>query len=55
MSSDTTATDCWFLHGVPHGPVRKIGMKKFREFRRQLVFYGRYRNGRPCGPCWIHK
>ena len=30
-------------------------MKKFREFRRQLTFVGRYANGRPSGPCWSYR
>jgi hypothetical protein len=55
VSSDTTVTDCFFKDGVIHGPVRQIGMKKFREFRRQLLFVGHYRNGRPYGPCWEYR
>ena len=30
-------------------------MKKFREFRQQLLFVGHYLNGRPFGPCWQYK
>ena len=38
-----------------HGPARRIDMKKFREFRRQLVFVGVYRDGVPHGHCWQYK
>ena len=55
VSSDTTVTDCYFKDGVIHGPVRRIGMKKFREFRQQLLFVGHYRSGRPFGPCWQYR
>ena len=55
VSSDTTVTDCYFKDGVMHGPVRRIGMKKFREFRQQLLFVGHYRSGRPFGPCWQYR
>lgn len=30
-------------------------MKKFREFRRQLGFFGRYRSGRRSGVCWEYR
>ena len=30
-------------------------MKKFREFRRQLLFIGKYRNGKPAGNCWEYR
>ena len=52
ITTDTSVIDCYFKDGVMHGPVRRIDMKKFREFRRQLSFVGKYRNGRPHGTCW---
>ena len=55
VSIDTTVLECYFKDGVIHGPARQIGMKKFREFRRQLLFIGRYRNGEPSGPCWEYR
>ena len=55
IGSDTSVTDCVFRRGVMHGPARKIEMRKFREFRRQLTFFGRYRDGRPWGNVWIYK
>jgi hypothetical protein len=55
VSNDTIVTDCFFKDGIIHGPVRKIGMKKFREFRRQLLFVGHFRNGKPFGPCWEYR
>lgn len=55
VSSDTTVTNCFFKDGILHGPVRKVGIKKFREFRRQLLFVGRYKNGRPSGHCWEYR
>ena len=48
--------DCYLVDGVIHGgPVRKIDMKKFREFRRQLSFVGSYANGKPSGACWEYR
>jgi hypothetical protein len=44
VTTDTAVTECFFKDGVMHGPVRKFGMKKFREFRQQLLFVGRYRS-----------
>ena len=35
--------------------MRKIDMKKFREFRRQLSFVGSYANGKPSGACWEYR
>ena len=44
------------MDGVIHGgPVRRIDMKKFREFRRQLSFVGSYADGRPSGVCWEYR
>ena len=51
----TSVLDCRFRDGVLHGRARRIDMKKFREFRRQLTFVGRYTNGRPSGPCWSYR
>ena len=53
--SDTSVLDCHFRNSVVHGLARKIEMKKFREFRRQLTFYGGYKDGRPAGPCWEYR
>lgn len=51
----TSVLDCRFRDSVLHGRARRIDMKKFREFRRQLTFVGRYANGRPSGPCWNYR
>lgn len=54
IGSDTSVLDCFFKDSVVHGLCRKIDMKKFREFRRQLSFVGRYLDGRPAGNCWTY-
>lgn len=51
----TSVLDCRFRDSVLHGRARRIDMKKFREFRRQLTFVGRYTKGRPSGPCWSYR
>ena len=38
-----------------HGLVRKMQLKKFREFRTQLSYLGRYRSGKPYGRCWKYQ
>jgi hypothetical protein len=55
ISSSTSVLDCRFRDSVIHGRARRIDMKKFREFRRQLTFVGRYCNGRPNGYCWMYR
>ena len=55
ITTNTSVTEGFFVNGVLHGLARKVDMKKFREFRRQLSFIGRYRNGRAFGPCWLYK
>lgn len=52
VTNDTQVTDCFFQNGAIHGPMRRFAMKKFREFRQQLVFAGTYKHGRPSGMCW---
>ena len=55
ITTNTSATEGFLFNGVFHGLVRRIDMKKFREFRRQLGFVGRFRDGRPFGPCWEYR
>jgi len=55
IDMSTSVLDCRFRDSVLHGRARRIDMKKFREFRRQLTFVGRYANGRPSGPCWTYR
>ncbi len=55
VRNDTSVTDCYFVDSVLHGLARKIEMRKFREFRRQLTFFGRFRDGRPSGVCWQYR
>ena len=55
IDTATSVLDCRFRDSVLHGRARRIDMKKFREFRRQLTFVGRYANGRPSGPCWSYR
>ena len=35
-----------------HGVLRRIELKKFKTFRQQVTWLGRYHSGRPSGHCW---
>ncbi|TRY63804.1 hypothetical protein TCAL_15195 [Tigriopus californicus] len=55
VNGATTVFECFVKDDVPHGPVRQIHMKKFREFRRQITFIGHHRHGIPHGVCWEYR
>lgn len=52
IDKSTSVTEFVFKDSVAHGVARTIEMRKFREFRRQMTFIGRFQSGRPRGPCW---
>ncbi|CAB4055208.1 SETD7 [Lepeophtheirus salmonis] len=54
ITTNTSSYECFFKDSVLHGPLRKIDLKKFREFRRQVSFIGMFKNGLPQGPCWAY-
>ena len=55
VRTDTSVTLCYVRRGRIHGLARRVEMKKFREFRQQLTFVGRYHSGRAVGPTWRYK
>jgi len=52
VTKNTTVYEGWFKDSCLHGPVRITVMKKFKTFRQQVSWLGRYRGGVATGQCW---
>jgi len=55
VTPDTSVLEGWCTQSRLNGPVRRIDMKKFRTFRQQVCWLGRYKNGVAYGQCWEWK
>ncbi|XP_023344428.1 histone-lysine N-methyltransferase SETD7 [Eurytemora carolleeae] len=52
VTSDTSVVEGWCRYSKLNGPARTIIMKKFRTFRQQVSWLGRYKDGVHWGQCW---
>jgi len=52
VTDDTSVLEGWCVRGQLTGPARRIVMKKFKTFRQQVSWFGRYKAGLPHGQCW---